>query len=76
LEQRDQKKELTWKSAKSPPNFKLSIKVDPNKITLSELKKETTSTCSIALSGIDKTILKAGKKGIPPIDWKAFIPND
>ncbi|WAR54369.1 hypothetical protein PtB15_3B883 [Puccinia triticina] len=74
LEQRNQKKEMTWKPAKSN-NPKLSFTINPNELAFEEFKKDVASACNAALSGVDKTIAKAGKKGIPAIEWKAFIPN-
>jgi hypothetical protein len=67
---------MTWKPAKSSLSSSLSIRVNPNHTTLKELQNQIASTCAIALSGIDKTISKAGQKGISAIDWQASIPND
>ncbi|WAR56955.1 hypothetical protein PtB15_7B808 [Puccinia triticina] len=65
---------MTWKPAKSN-NPKLSFLINPNELAFKEFKKDVVSACNAALFGVDKTIAKAGKKGIPAIEWKAFIPN-
>ncbi|EFP92156.2 uncharacterized protein PGTG_17886 [Puccinia graminis f. sp. tritici CRL 75-36-700-3] len=76
LEKRDRGQKLKWKLAKSPASNKLCIEINPNHIGLDEFKKAVGSACSIALAGVDITIAKAGKKGVPKIRWDAFIPND
>ena len=68
-------KKSTWKAIKTKPSCKLFIEVDPNTLNLDQFKEKVGATFNIGLTGVARTILKAGKRGIPQIQWLGYIPS-
>ena len=71
----NQLKKITWKAIKTKPSYKLFIKVNPNTLNLNWFEEKVGDTCKIGLTGVARTIVRTGKRGIPWIQWLGYIPS-